>query len=539
MFLRQLVKFTVLALTLIPSPGYGQLKNTREPGSATGIVFHDRNGNRVFDPGEKPLSGVCVSNGRDVVETDGEGRYQLSVTDDTILFVVKPNGWSLPVNEFNLPQFYYIHKPHGSPKRKFPGVPPTGSLPESIDFPLRKSKESRRFKVIIFGDIQVRNRAEIGYFTKDFIDPLVESTAAFGITLGDVVHNELSLFGQVNEMVGKIGIPWYNTLGNHDLYADAIDDKHRDEVFELHYGPTTYAFNYGNVHFIVLNNVQWLPRTGDSRRRRYKFGLTEDILAFVEQDLDRIPHDRLVVLIFHIPCVPCNDLKALFSLVQRYDHTFSLAAHFHWQEHRFLGSEYGWMRPDLHHHLVHVAACGSRWAGSHDTRGVPHAMAKCGMPNGYSIIEFDGGSSGLFNGFVCSSANPGYSIRYMPAGHDSEYQMNISEPRLNDTGNAYLLYVNVFAGSSRSNVEIQLDDQGYWMQLSQVKEYDPTFQRLYRNEKSLNLPKPIASPHLWCFELPRSLSTGYHIAHVRTTDMFGQTYESRRVFYIAGEKLRR
>ena len=65
---------------------------------ASGTVFNDANGNGQRDPDEKGLAGVGVSNGEAIVETDADGRWQLPVTDDTILFVLKPSGWMTPVN---------------------------------------------------------------------------------------------------------------------------------------------------------------------------------------------------------------------------------------------------------------------------------------------------------------------------------------------------------------------------------------------------------------------------------------------------------
>ena len=59
---------------------------------AKGIVFHDSNGNGKRNAGEKRLAGVGVSNGVDVVETDSKGRYEIPVTADTIIFVIK--NWS-------------------------------------------------------------------------------------------------------------------------------------------------------------------------------------------------------------------------------------------------------------------------------------------------------------------------------------------------------------------------------------------------------------------------------------------------------------
>ena len=86
---------------------------------ARGVVYHDANENGMRDASESPLPGVYVSNGLDVVATDKMGRYELTVGDDTIIFVIKPRDWMTPIDEQNIPRFYYIHKPAGSPDEKF------------------------------------------------------------------------------------------------------------------------------------------------------------------------------------------------------------------------------------------------------------------------------------------------------------------------------------------------------------------------------------------------------------------------------------
>ncbi len=76
------------------------------------------------------IAGVMVSNGRDVALTDADGRYTLPVTDETILFVIKPSGYMTPVDPVTmLPRFYAIHQPAGSPAAlglTFEGIAPTG-----------------------------------------------------------------------------------------------------------------------------------------------------------------------------------------------------------------------------------------------------------------------------------------------------------------------------------------------------------------------------------------------------------------------------
>src|SRR5690606_34567474 len=105
---------------------------------AKGIVYEDTNLNGKRDAKEKGVAQVAVSNGIDVVLTDASGRYSIPARDNSIFFVIKPNGYQFPVDENNKPKFYYIHKPAGSPNLKYEGSKPTGKLPKSVDFALKK-----------------------------------------------------------------------------------------------------------------------------------------------------------------------------------------------------------------------------------------------------------------------------------------------------------------------------------------------------------------------------------------------------------------
>jgi len=88
--------------------------------------------------GEKGIPGVLVSNQKEVVQTDDNGRFKISVDEETIIFITKPAGYITPVDDNNLPQFYYIHQPKGSPELKYGGVEATGKLPNRLYFPLFK-----------------------------------------------------------------------------------------------------------------------------------------------------------------------------------------------------------------------------------------------------------------------------------------------------------------------------------------------------------------------------------------------------------------
>lgn len=127
-------------------------------GTATGVVFDDLDQDNEHDEGEPGVPDVSVSNGREVVRTDAAGRYSVGVTDETILFITKPSGYMVPVDDVQLPQFYYVHYPNGTPlDLRYGGIEPTGPLPESVDFPLRARAESDQFEALVFADPQTRN----------------------------------------------------------------------------------------------------------------------------------------------------------------------------------------------------------------------------------------------------------------------------------------------------------------------------------------------------------------------------------------------
>jgi hypothetical protein len=510
---------------------------------AVGVVYHDENRDGVRQVGEAGIPGVGVSNGLDIVATDAEGRYALEVGDDAVIFVIKPRDWMTPVDENQLPKFYYLHKPKGSPPElRFAGVAPTGPLPASVDFPLYRRWEPSTFQALFFGDTQPRNVREVEYIAHDVIEPLIaenrEIGAAFGVTLGDVVFDDLDVFGPLNQAVALLGIPWYNVIGNHDLNQDANDDDHADETWERIYGPPYYAFDHGPVHFLALDDVRWF--VGEDGRGRYVGGLGERQMAFIRNDLARIPKDQLVVLMMHIPLVNVEDRRELYELIAARPFALSISAHTHFQQHVFVGEEDGFRGPKRHHHVINVTVCGSWWRGAPDERGIPHTTMRDGAPNGYSILTFDGKD---------------YDIEFRPASRPKSYQMNIYAPDEVDaaaaTGGVEVL-VNVFAGSEESTVEMRVGESGSWSALERVAVEDPAYAATKAREDALlaaamaareargeqpgpvtelpfiPLPDVVKSAHIWRGRLPEGLPPGTHLIEVRTTDRFGKTYADRR-----------
>lgn len=522
--LKTAVSLIAISIFVLLGLALENFERVTTPPTAKGIVFHDKNENRRRDAGEPGLPGIKVSNGREIVKTDDEGRYELPIDDDTTLFVIKPREWQVPLNENQLPRFYYLHKPKGSPDLKYKGVAPTGPLPESVDFPLSPQEEPDTFKAILFGDPQPRNQQEVDYMSHDVIAELVGTDASFGVTLGDITFDDLSLFEPQAQSIALLGIPWYNVIGNHDINYDARNDRDSDDTFERAFGPSYYSFDYGTVHFLVLDDILWEVKS-DTGKGSYRGGLGEEQMEFIRNDLAMIPADQLVVLMMHIPLMDVGDRQELYRLIEQRPYCVSISAHRHVHQHFFLTKKDGWEGPEPHHHIVNVTVSGSWWQGAPDERGIPNTLMADGAPNGYSIMTFDGHN---------------YRLNFLAAGRSADYQMLIQAPDevpSSETGKTDL-YVNVFNGSERSTVEFSVTDNGEWLPMQQVSEPDPNYIRAVEFDQSLGkhpwkeLPKPGNSTHLWKTKLPSTMPPGSYLLRVRTTDMDGKKFESYRVLRV-------
>ncbi len=520
-----------LTLTLLALFFYGVLSAQT---TVTGYVYDDANGNGTRDRREQGIAGISVSNGVQVATTDANGRYELPVGDDNIIFVIKPSGYAVPVDENNQPRFYYIHKPNGSPALKYGGVAPTGPLPKSVDFPLTKREELADFTALIFGDPQAYTEDEIAFFAKGIVAEVegVENIA-FGLSLGDLVGDHLVLHSPYIKAVAKVGVPWYNLMGNHDMDYDAQADSLADETYEANFGPANYAFNYGNAHFIILDDILYPdPRDGNG----YWGGFRKDQLDFVENNLKHVSKDKLVVLAFHIPIWDYQetsfrraDRQRLFDLLAEYPHTLSMSAHTHLQRQNFYGKEDGWGQDKPHHEYNAGTTSGDWYSGEANELGVPTSTMRDGTPKGYAFLNISGNQ---------------YTIDYKVAGESKDFQLKLFHPKVvaHGRGTQSGIFANFFMGHEGNTVEYRVD-AGEWTPMIYIEIPDPDFvYQLYRWDTTDELmpgrrpSNAVSSTHLWRGNIPANLSVGEHAIEVRATDMFGRTYTQKSAYRLAEAK---
>jgi hypothetical protein len=497
----------------------------------TGYVYEDLNNNGKKDRKEKGIARVAVSNGREVVLTDASGKYQLPVERDNIIFVIKPAGYKPDLDEFNLPKSYYIHKPDGSPETFYKGVEPSGKLPGSVDFALHKYDEPESFTALIFGDTQPYNEQEMDYLKRGVAAETENIRGvAFGVTLGDLVGDNLTLHLPYKETIKRAGLPWYNVMGNHDMNYDAKEDRLSDESFEAHFGPNNYAFNYGKAHFIVLDDILYPhPLTG----KGYWGGLRDDQLAFVENDLACVPKENLLVFAIHIPLIDSEGSKAfrdsdrqkLYALLKDYPNVLFLSAHTHFQEQHFIGKEQGVDREKPIHEYNAGTTCGDWYSGILNEKGIPVSTMRDGTPLGYAFLRID--------------ANR-YVLDYKTLGKPADHQIAVYHPKVVPfrQSTSASVYANFYMGYLSDTVEYRIND-GKWTKMQYVEEFDPGYCRYVQDWDYLDNPVPGRRPsnpvpcrHLWKGKIMTGLPVGRHQIEVRATDMFGRRFTEKSAYRI-------
>ncbi|WP_111672761.1 calcineurin-like phosphoesterase C-terminal domain-containing protein [Algoriphagus litoralis] len=503
--------------------------STQAQDLAKGYVFEDANQNGKKERREAGLAGVGVSKGQQVVATDEKGYFEIELDPGQLLFVVKPSGYRAPVDSLNRPQYFYIHKPQGSPDLKYAGSLPTGPLPKQINFGLIPNPESDNFTALVFGDPQPYNLEEIDFFDRGIVKEVEGiKNVAFGLSLGDLVGDDLSLFTPYAKAVAKVGLPWYNVMGNHDENYDVDRDELSDETFEAHFGPNTYSFNVGKVHFIVVDNILW-PDPRDSKG--YWGGMRSDQLDFVENDLKLVPKDHLIVLSMHIPISEegdsyrDEDRQRLFDLLADFPYNFSMSAHTHLQKQDYFDAKQGWKQEKPHHHYNVGTTSGDWYKGVLDANGIPVSTMRDGTPKGYALVDFEGNQ---------------YRIRYQVAGKPADYQMDIFAPKVlkKDLRTTSGIFVNFFMGSDGDQVRYRVDG-GEWKMMNQIKEVDPSYlvDLLEWDTTEVLLPgkRPSnaqPSRHLWKAPIPVNLPAGVHVISIEATDRYGITHKGSRKYTL-------
>ncbi len=489
-------------------------------------VFNDVNKNFKLDKEEFGIEGVKVSNQYTIVKTDKNGYCELPKTGNGIIYVIKPADYQTPLNSFNIPIFYCSPYSSGS---QF--ILPQGKNGDELYFPLYVVKADDKFDALFLGDPQSRNLEEVGYMRDDFVKNQLNNNYKFALMLGDISYDNKELYKPTNEILSKMNIPLYFVPGNHDMDYSAESDELSMESFRQNYGPEYYSFEYGNVHYIILDDIVWRGFIGDKvKKKDYVGGVSKNILEWLKKDLELTDGNKLVVISMHIPINSVGgDYDAnkvlnkddFFEVLKSRQDIVLVAGHTHTQEHDYYNKQDGWNGNKPLHQIICSTVCGSWWSGTKDYRGIPHGTQMDGVPRGFNVFSFSGSN---------------YTQKYYPVSGKPNYQLRISSPNGVIESSALdtsFVTVNVFNGNKNTVVKAIIDDS-IELQLKNELTNDPVIAKMIKDNPTLykNWMRAETTSHIWQLNIPNNLSVGVHKIEASAADENGNVYNDYVIFEI-------
>ena len=346
------------------------------------------------DLGSTKLAGVVISDGLLCVQTDENGYFEIDSDLSRTKFITAsiPSGYAAPTDENGLPIFY--HRVTDEEREK-------DLVVHTFNFtPIKNNPE--RYTLIVGADPQPRPNT-YGYdknayhsldCCKDFYCDMKEKAKTisgrnvYGLMLGDIVHENMSLFTDYVAGLKTLGFPMFNIIGNHDNDHTAANDTDGRRKYEEWLGPTYYSFNIGKQHYVVLDNLI-MKKNGDGQLKDYDQGLTDEIWQWLQNDLQYIDRSTTLMVAAHSPMFMLDTMsdrsnatsghrKDYANLLSKFDKVHAWAGHMH--------TTFNYVYPAnsaLENIEVHTVArsTGELWTNEYIANGTPR---------GYTVVEVDG-----------------------------------------------------------------------------------------------------------------------------------------------------
>lgn len=412
----------------------------------------------------KVLKDVVVSDGHNCVLTGEDGRYYLNsdLANTDYVIVSTPSTYSAPVQDGHACFWQFLKDASKDEEGKY-----------IVNFTLNKIANPERYTLLLFADPQPRKSTagldKIAYHSLDccndmyrdmreYVSTLSGGYPVYGIGLGDIVHQDLTLLPQYRNGMSTTGIVTYNVIGNHDHGHRLMEDALASKDYEAIMGPANYSFNLGGMHYLMLDNMI----SGDPAAGKYcdecSTGLTDAIWEWVKNDLSYVSTDTPLMVCAHSPMMRMQSgkdrsgahLAELRGLLGKYAKAYVWAGHTH-TSFNYVDKD----NPVIESHTL-SRVTGALWTNEY--------LGANGTPRGYTVLDYDSGNvvwkfkpifyqTSVYTGNGNGGRVPSYEWRdwdyvsgkaVMKAGGkplDETYQMQVFPP--GTYGDKYL-YVNVF-----------------------------------------------------------------------------------------------
>lgn len=483
-----------------------------------------------------PMEGVLVSDGIDIVETDANGRYAIqSEKKWENVFVIIPSGYEVPKD--------------GVMPRHYQPLTEDASIPEQVDFELTQTG-SDTYRLLILGDMHLARRTnDLDQFAKvsKSIEEYIDSAPGkvYGITLGDLawdmywVSNNFGLpeyVSTINAAFGSKEFPVFHTMGNHDNEMECSGDIDKARRYIHTVAPTYYSFNLGQVHVIVLDDMDFtgVPE-GQSHRSEYHKNLTPDEIEWLRKDLSYVdPSQPIIVTAHESLAVPDGlgwkeelngadiDKSTFLEMFSGYNvrmitgHTHSIFNRRH--NDTFIEHNYG-------------AVCGTWWWSGYLTPGIH--IGQEGSPGGFGVFEIDGTAITHYYQAACQSRD--YQFRAYDMNKVKEFLTEDYAGGHPDWTKYYnyiqnfddnVIFLNVWDWDEDWNVEIF--ENGNPLTVTRVGgAYDPLHIAAFTGPRlkiSSSSDSPSFQTRKWNHFFKATASSASSTVTVRVTDRYGNVF---------------
>ena len=506
----------------------------------------------VKDTSGNPLSGVVVSDGLNSAKTDRDGKYTLPLAPEEyqpkFVYISSPSTHSVPIVN-GIPKFYKTWE--------------ECKMLQSVDFELTPiSGNPDRYTIFMVADPQIRSSRsiydKIAYHSIDAMKDTfrdvrecalsITDRNCYGFVLGDVVHEDMTLFPEHIAQCKTLNFPMYSIIGNHDHDSSETGEEVQHAPYELALGPRNYSLNLGRFHVVCVDNILMNPNPVAGEDISYKIGLNNTDMQWLRNDLSYVPETTPVIICSHSTMF----MKATGSdvsknapngseyakLLSRYKKVYNFAGHAH--------TSFNYVYPatsEKSNMEVHIVPrCGGiLWLNEY--------IADGGVPRGYLVCEVNGENMTwkfrpipYLTGPNLSNIVPNYRHRLWSYIGDTAY---IGSSILNDShqiqtygGGVYpdgKIYASVYMWDEAwGDVYLQVAGGGrYKMEKVPVSDpyaYDASDKETIEHYlKYQNNPGTFKKePTTWIshmFRVKPDESTGTGV--VTVTDRFGETYSQK------------
>lgn len=521
--------FNLIADTDIPDIGGMTVK---------GVVFSDGEG----------IPGVVVSDGYEVAVTDDKGIYYLpSLKKTGFVFISIPGNYEA-TTVGNIPQFF---------KRLSNSV----STVEQKDFSLIKVNNEKHV-VIPMADWHLANRNnDIDQYTGKVLPDVnasidkysADGTKVYVLTLGDMTwdaywyNNNFALKEYVQYM-NMLKSPVFNLIGNHDYDPYFANDWEAENEYREVLGPTYYSFNLGKIHYVVLDNVEYINTGGSPGTvgsRNYNYNIDSEQIKWLKKDLAAITDKSTPVIVaMHVPLyskptldsngnqltsVNLSNGSSLIDTLRDFSTVHVLTGHAHVN---YRVEE----EPNLMEHNT-GAICATWWWTGRSGYANNH-ICKDGSPGGYSIWKMNGKN---------------LDWRYKGIGHPEDYQFRTYDinsihitaanfaPKSNDVDLAP--YVESYGQQNMNNEvliniwsfekdwKIEVEENGIQLSIVRISAKDPlhiiSYEALRLNVGAVPTEAFVTNktPHIFKVIASAPNTT----LEIKVTDRFGNVYRESMV----------